>query len=56
MADSDRRYYTAVVPWTGIGWGVWWYVWGTKGFWWGVVYGMFWPIIAGFRFAAWMGW
>lgn len=32
--------------------GVWWYVWGVYGFWWGVCYGFFWPVWLGFRLAA----
>jgi len=32
--------------------GVWWYVWGIYGFWWGVCYGFFWPVWLGFRLAA----
>lgn len=36
----------------GIGLGVWWFVWGVKGFWWGVLYGLCWPIWIGYRLAA----
>jgi hypothetical protein len=36
----------------GIGLGVWWFVWGAKGFWWGVLYGACWPIWAGYHLAA----
>lgn len=32
--------------------GVWWYVWGIYGFWWGVCYGFFWPVWLGYRLAA----
>jgi hypothetical protein len=40
----------AVFP-GGVGLGVWWFVWGAKGFWWGVLYGLFWPVWAGYRLA-----
>lgn len=33
------------------GMGVWWFVWGLYGFWWGVLYGLFWPVWAGYRLA-----
>lgn len=32
--------------------GVWWYVWGVYGFWWGLLYGFFWPVWVGYRLAA----
>lgn len=35
----------------GIGWGVMWAVWGVHGFWWGLLYGLVWPIWIGFRLA-----
>jgi hypothetical protein len=35
----------------GIGIGIWWYVWGIYGFWWGALYGIGWPIWVGFRLA-----
>jgi hypothetical protein len=35
----------------GFGLGVWWYVWGVKGFWWGLLYGFFWPIWLGYHVA-----
>ena len=38
----------------GIGFGVWWFVWGVKGFWWGVLYGLCWPIWIGYHMAAWL--
>ena len=38
----------------GVGFGVWWFVWGAKGFWWGVLYGLFWPIWVGYHIAAWL--
>lgn len=39
------------VPSLSIAIGVWWYVWGVYGFWWGVFYGFFWPVWIGFRLA-----
>ncbi len=39
---------------SGVGFGVWWFVWGAKGFWWGVLYGLFWPIWGGYRLAEWL--
>lgn len=32
--------------------GVFWYVWGLYGFWWGLAYGLFWQIWLGYRIAA----
>jgi hypothetical protein len=34
-----------------VGIGVWWFVWGAKGFWWGVLYGLGWEIWVGYRLA-----
>lgn len=34
--------------------GVWWFVWGKFGFWWGVLYGLFWQVWIGYRLAAWL--
>lgn len=34
--------------------GVWWGVWGLYGFWWGILYGLFWEFILGFKLAAWL--
>lgn len=31
--------------------GVWWFVWGVKGFWWGALYGLGWPVWLGYRVA-----
>lgn len=31
--------------------GVFWFVWGARGFWWGVLYAVFWPVWLGFRMA-----
>lgn len=53
MSDSSSRTVRAAFP-TGIGIGVWWFVWGAKGFWWGLLYGMCWPIWIGYRLAAWL--
>ena len=36
---------------SGIGLGVWWVVWSVKGFWWGVLYGLGWPVWVGYRMA-----
>lgn len=42
-------------PWGGIGIGVgvgvFWAAWGYYGFWWGLVYGLAWPIWLGYRLA-----
>ena len=35
----------------GIGIGVWWYIWGLYGFWWGILYGLFWEVWAGIKLA-----
>jgi hypothetical protein len=40
------------LPTIGVGLGVGWYVWGVKGFWWGVLCGGFWPIWLGYHIAA----
>lgn len=37
-----------------VGVGVFWYVWGVKGFWWGTLYGVFWTIWVGYRLAGWL--
>ena len=37
-----------------IGVGVWWYVWGLYGFWWGVLYGTCWQIWVGYRLAVYL--
>lgn len=36
----------------GPGLGVLWFVWGYYGFWWGVLYGLFWPCWIGYHLAA----
>jgi len=35
----------------GIGLGVFWFVWHQVGFWWGILYGLFWPVWIGYRLA-----
>jgi len=35
----------------GLGSGVFWFVWGYYGFWWGILYGLFWPMWIGYRIA-----
>ena len=42
---------TTVYGYPSLGLGIWWYVWGVKGFWWGVLYGLCWPIWVGYRLA-----
>lgn len=39
---------------SGVGMGVLWYVWGLYGFWWGLLYGVFWETWVGFHMAAWL--
>jgi hypothetical protein len=53
MSDNNHVTYFAI-PSVSIAIGVWWYVWGAYGFWWGVLYGLFWPIWLGFRIAAYL--
>lgn len=48
MKISDRGFEIGSA---GVGFGVWWYVWDIYGFWWGILYGMFWPIWIGYRVA-----
>lgn len=36
---------------SGIGLGVFWGIWGVYGFWWGLLYGLFWPVWFGYRAA-----
>lgn len=31
--------------------GVFWFVWAAKGFWWGLLYGLGWPVWVGYRLA-----
>lgn len=47
--DSTKTVYAGGLA--GLGFGVLWYVWGVYGFWWGVLYGLFWPTWVGFRLA-----
>lgn len=35
-----------------IGVGVFWFIWGHYGFWWGVLYGLSWPFWVGYKLAA----
>lgn len=35
----------------GVGVGVFWYVWGIYGFFWGLAYGLWWPVWIGYRLA-----
>ena len=51
---SDKRSYHYSLPTFWVALGVFWYVWGAKGFWWGVFYGLFWKFIAGYHLAAWL--
>ena len=37
-----------------VGIGVWWFVWGVKGFWWGVLYGIGWETWLGYHLAIWL--
>lgn len=49
--QEARKHVTYTLLPGGVGVGVWWFVWGAKGFWWGVVYGACWPIWLGYRLA-----
>jgi hypothetical protein len=40
----------AIIP-ASVGLGVFWYVWGAQGFWWGWLYGLFWHVWVGYRLA-----
>ena len=33
----------------GIGIGAWWHIWGIYGFWWGMLYGVFWEVWVGIK-------
>jgi len=37
-----------------IGIGIFWSAWHHYNFWWGLLYGGFWPVWVGFRFAEWL--
>lgn len=45
----------AIVRIAGVGLGVFWYAWGKVGFWWALVYGVFWPTWVGYRIAESLG-
>lgn len=49
MSGGDRHNVTLVFGWFAAG--VFWCVWGAKGFWWGVLAGVFWPAWFGYRAA-----
>lgn len=51
MSDDNGRFRVHLAP-AGVGLGVFWFIWGHYGFWWGVLYGLFWPLWAGFKLAA----
>jgi hypothetical protein len=54
MSDVQKVHVENSVSWggsLGVAIGVWWYVWGLYGFWWGVLYGLFFPVWLGFRLA-----
>lgn len=52
MSSSDRdRGRVTVVGTTSVSIGVFWYVWGAWGFWWGVLCGLGWPVWLGYRLA-----
>lgn len=48
MEDANKA---AITIHTGFGVGVFWYVWGQLGFWWGLLYGLFWQVWVGYRLA-----
>ena len=52
MSEVSTPTVYATVTGCGFGFGVWWFVWGKVGFWWGALYGLFWPIWLGYRIAA----
>jgi len=49
MTNIESRVVT--YSFSAIGWGVLWYVWGLYGFWWGLLYGVFWQVWVGYRLA-----
>jgi len=55
MSDNSRPFRFGF-PFVSVGLGVFWFVWGAKGFWWGLWYGAFWPSWVGYRLAAWLMW
>lgn len=55
MADDERPGYSPIGFITiEIGVGVWWYVWGLYGFWWGALYGIGWEVWVGYRLASYL--
>lgn len=48
----NRHTTHAAIPTIGIGIGVFWCVWDARGFWWGLLYGSFWPIWVGHHVAS----
>ena len=58
MNDNDETtrpwWRISLIPTFSIGLGVFWFKWGTVGFWWGALYGLFWEIWLGYRFAEWL--
>lgn len=51
MSESTNRPIVYAFPSGSIALGVFWYTWGLYGFWWGLVYGAFWPMWIGYRLA-----
>ena len=51
---SKERTTISLATGTGFGFGVFWFVWGYYGIWWGILYGIFWIPWLGYRFAQWM--
>lgn len=51
MSDTQTQTVSATVPF-GVGFGVFWFVWGVHGFFWALLYGAFWPLWVGYRVAA----
>ena len=41
--------YQPSLKFTGVALGVFWAAWNLHGFWWGLIYGLFWPIALGFH-------
>lgn len=59
MSESSDKIFKAVktprvMISTGIGGGVFWHVWTLYGFWWGVLYGLFWQSWVGYRLAVYL--
>ncbi len=49
-----NRGFGLLTPLGGVGFGVAWHVWSVYGFWWGVLYGAFWPVWLGHRLAGYL--